>query len=252
MLDTISERFERLAPHITEYGPPGDDRLPAVLLFHACNGIRPHIHGYARQAADLGLRAYVIDSFAPRGWDQTMGTQMVCSGMALPGFERSGDVLAAVWGVAQRPEVMAGQLVLAGWSHGAWAMMDLMAQKLAHYGEARLADPDPASLAGVQGMFCVYPYLSFPALSNTHGWQRKPRTLSLLARNDFLTPHMHAEHILAKLRSDGVPVETMTLEASHCFDEDGVHFGPLMQYDTAAHAMAQQAFAGFLKETLDL
>lgn len=251
MLDTISQRFDRLAPFMTEYGLEDDAMRPAVLLFHACNGVREHIHGYARQAAARGLRAFVIDSFGPRGWDNITATQMVCSGLALAGYERSGDVLAAVWGIARRPDVDGGRLALAGWSHGAWAIMDLMAQKLHHTGEARLMDPSPEALAGVRGLFLVYPYLSFPALSNTHGWQYRPDTHVVLAKQDFLTPHAHAEHILAHLRSEGVPMTVTALDASHCFDEDGVHFGPLMSYDTRAHAAAKAAFDAFLQETLD-
>ncbi len=249
MLDTISQRFAMLEPHITAYGE--GQKRPAVLLFHACNGVRPHIHAYARQATDLGLRAFVVDSFTPRGWDNAMGAQMVCSGLALPGYERSGDVLAAVWGIARRPEVDGRRLVLAGWSHGAWSIMDLMTQRLAHAGEARLLDPDPAPLDGVRGVFAVYPYLGFPALSNTHGWQYRPRTHVVLARQDFLTAHAHAESVLAHLRQDGVPLTVDSLDASHCFDEDGVHFGPLMRYDPVAHAATQAAFARFVQETLD-
>ncbi|MEI9903238.1 MAG: dienelactone hydrolase family protein [Asticcacaulis sp.] len=251
MLDTLSQRFDRLAPFVTEYGPEDDAKRPAVLLFHACNGVRDHIHAYARQAAEQGLRAFVVDSFAPRGWDYTAAISLVCSGLALHGYERSGDVLAAVRGLSQRPDVDADRLVLAGWSHGGWSIMDLMAQKLEREGEARLADPDPAWLAGVRGAFLVYPYINVPALSSTHAWVTRPKTLAVLADRDFLTPHHHAVGVLGHLRDEGVPMETVTLDATHCFDEDGMHFGPLMHYDAGAHAVTRSAFSRFLKETLD-
>ena len=251
MLDTISQRFALLEPFVTTYGPDDTTKRPAVLLFHACNGVRDHIHTYARQAAALGLRAFVVDSFNPRGWDHTAAMSLVCSGLALHGYERSGDVLAAVWGLSQRPEVDADKLVLAGWSHGGWSIMDLMAQKLTREGEARLADPSPAPLAGVKGLFLVYPYINFPALSTTHGWFTRPKTLAVLADRDFLTPHNHAVGIFRHLREEGVAVEMKTLDATHCFDEDGMHFGPLMAYDPAAHAATEAAFTAFLKETLD-
>lgn len=251
VLDTISQRFARLEPHITLHGPEDEVARPAVLLFHACNGVREHIHAYAQLAAEQGLRAFVVDSFTPRGWDHTAAVSLVCSGLALHGYERSGDVLAAVRGLSRRPDVDAGRLVLAGWSHGGWSIMDLMAQKLERQGEARLADPDPAILAGVRGTFLVYPYINVPALSSTHAWTTRPRTLAVLAERDFLTPHHHAVGVLNHLRDEGVAVETVTLNATHCFDEDGMHFGPLMHYDRAAHAATRAAFSRFLKETLD-
>ncbi len=251
MLDTIQYRFSVLEPFITVYGPEDDRPRPAVLLFHACNGVRHHIHDYAKQAVELGYRAFVVDSFLPRGWDETAAMSLVCSGLALHGYERSGDVLAAAWGIGQRADVDEDRLVLAGWSHGGWAIMDLLAQKLIRDGEARLSNPSPEPLLGVKGVFLVYPYISFPALSNTHGWEVKPKTLAVLARQDFLTAHAHAENVLNHLKTEGVPVETMTLNCTHCFDEDSsLHFGPFMSYDKRSHAATGAAFAAFLKETL--
>jgi len=251
VLDSVEKRFRFLEPHITAYGPSNDSVRPAVLLFHACNGVRAHIHAYAQQAAELGVRAFVIDSFTPRGWDHAAAVSLVCSGLALHGYERSGDVLAATWGIARRPDVDGARLMLAGWSHGGWAIMDLMTQKLARPGEARLSDANPEPLHGVKGVFLVYPYVNVPARSNTHGWEYKPKTLAVLARQDFLTSHVHGESVFRHLKAEGVPVEVLALDATHCFDEDSaLHFGPLMTYHKACHAAAGAAFAAFIRETL--
>jgi dienelactone hydrolase len=248
LLNTLKDRFLFLEPHLTVYGPNDSTPRPTVLLFHACNGVRDHIHTYAQRAADAGFRAFVVDSFTPRGWDHTAAVSLVCSGLALHGYERSGDVLAAAWGIAQRPDVDAGKLVLAGWSHGAWSIMDLMTEKLTRSGEARLEDPDPAVMGGVRGVFLVYPYINFPARSNTHGWQYTPKTYAVLARNDFLTAHSHSINVFNRLKGEGLPVETLEFNATHCFDEDGIHFGPFMSYDRAAHDQTETAFVRFLTE----
>jgi len=249
LLDTIQYRFSVLEPYITAYGPSDKTPRPAVLLFHACNGVREHIHAYARTVAAQGYRAYVIDSFLPRGWDHNAAMSLVCTGLALHGYERSGDVLAAIWGLGQRAEVDADNLILAGWSHGGWAIMDLMTEKLTRDGEARLSNPTPEPLAGVKGVFLVYPYVNFPARSNTHAWQYTPRTLAVLARQDFLTSHGHGDHIFNHLKSEGVPVERLDLDCTHCFDEDSaLHFGPLMTYDCKSHEKTVAAFEGFVKD----
>lgn len=250
MLDTLQRRYDFLAPYITAYGPPDDSVRPAVLLFHACNGIRPHIHDYARLAEKAGMRAFVIDSFNPRGWDHTAAVSLVCSGLALHGYERSGDVLAVIWGIGQRSDVDADSLCLAGWSHGAWSIMDLMTQRLSRSGSARLENPTPEPLKGVKSLFLVYPYINFPARSNTHHWEYRPKTMAILARNDFLTSHAHAANIFKRLKDEGVPVDLLELNATHCFDEDGIHFGSFMSYDAACHHRTEQAFVRFLEETL--
>ena len=250
MLDTIQHLFSILEQYITSYGPNDKTPRPAVLLFHACNGVRDHIHAYARQAEALGYRAYVIDSFLPRGWDHNAAMSLVCTGLALHGYERSGDVLAAIWGLGQRPEVDSDQIMLAGWSHGGWAIMDLMTEKLTRDGEARLKNPTPEPMAGVKGVFLVYPYVNFPARSNTHGWEYNPKTLAVLAKQDFLTAHSHADHIFTHLKNEGVPVDRLDLDCTHCFDEDSsLHFGPLMAYDKPSHEKTVAAFEGFLKNT---
>ncbi len=251
MLDTIQHRFDLLEPYITAYGPDDEIKRPAVLLFHACNGVREHIHAYAKSVVKLGYRAFVVDSFMPRGWDENAAMSLVCTGLALHGYERSGDVLAALWGLGQQDNVDADQIVLAGWSHGGWAIMDLMTEKLTRDGEARLKNPTPLPMAGVKGVFLVYPYVNFPARSNTHGWEYRPKTLAVLARQDFLTAHSHSDHIFNHLKKEGVPVERLDLECTHCFDEDSaLHFGPLMAYDAKSHARTAAAFENFVTDTL--
>ncbi|MGA9657682.1 MAG: dienelactone hydrolase family protein [Asticcacaulis sp.] len=251
MLDTIAHRFSILEPYITAYGPDDTTPRPAVLLFHACNGVRDHIHAYAQSVEKLGFRAFVVDSFLPRGWDHNAAMSLVCTGLALHGYERSGDVLAALWGLGQRADVDADQMILAGWSHGGWAITDLMTEKLTREGEGRLKNPTPEPMQGVKGVFLVYPYLSYPARSNTHGWVYNPKTLVVLAKQDFLTPHHHADHIFNHLKKGGVPIERLDLDCTHCFDEDSsLHFGPFMSYDAKSHAKTVAAFEEFVTETL--
>lgn len=243
MLDTVKDRYAFLKPCITVYGPEDDIKRPAVLLFHACNGVRDFIHDYARQAASMGLRAFVIDSFTPRGWDYLTSISLVCTGLALPGYERSGDVLAAVWGISQRADVDTDTLILAGWSHGGWAIMDLMTQDVRQPEAARLKDSEVASLQGVKGLFLVYPYISYPARSVSHPWHYSPQTTVVLADRDHLTLTGQATSVLTRLRDEGVPLKTLIVDATHSFDEQGMHFGSWLSYDAKAHRRAQEAFA---------
>lgn len=77
--------------------------------------------------------------------------------------------------MTRRPEVDASRIVLAGWSHGGWAIMDLMTMGWEQPGEAGLADPDPTPLKGLRGLFLAYPYGGFGALSRRRpGCGRRP------------------------------------------------------------------------------
>jgi dienelactone hydrolase len=250
-LDTLHRRFERLAPHILTYGPPDDLPRPAILLFHGCGGIAENLLIYCQMAARAGIRAYIIDSFAPRGWSRKHASNWVCKGLKLRGYERSGDVLAALYGLSQRPEVDASRLMLAGWSHGAWAIMDLMTQKLDKAGDARLSDPAPQWLDGVKGLFLVYPYINIMARSVTRPWAHKPKTLAILTLKDHLASYRHSLKLVRNLRKQGVAVETLTFNATHAFDEEGIDKTRIMAYDEAALASTLEALQGFIAETLN-
>jgi dienelactone hydrolase len=62
-MDTMAQRYALLEKFITVYGPDDTTVRPAIVLFHGCGGLRPHVHLYAQAAALTGVRAYVVDSF---------------------------------------------------------------------------------------------------------------------------------------------------------------------------------------------
>jgi len=246
LTDTVAERWARLEPHVVAYGPDDGQARPAVILFHGCGGLRPHLPLYAQTAVEAGWRAFVVDSYAPRGWDRTMSLTLVCTGVLLRGPERAGDVAAAVWGLAQRPDVDASRLVLAGWSHGSWSMMDLMTMRLERPGEAGLADPQTAraALSRVVGLGLYYPYVGPGALSRTRPWVRQPQVLAVIARDDHLTSVHNALSVRDRVRRGGAEVETWIAGGTHAFDEP-TGLGP-MNHDPELTLESLERFAAFL------
>ncbi|MFN3805875.1 dienelactone hydrolase [Asticcacaulis sp.] len=214
--------------------------------------MRPHIYHYAEAAAAVGVRAYVVDSLKARGWGRSHGVTLVCTGLALQGYERSGDVLAAIKGISALSEVRSDQIVLSGWSHGGWSIMDLMTEPLKRPGEARLADPDPALIDHVRGLFLVYPYISFPARSLRHPWIYRPRTRVALARKDHLTAYARAISVLDRLRADGLTVDMLSFDATHAYDEQSFGgIGP-MHHDQAAMDGTTEGLISFLREVFNM
>ncbi len=243
-MDSIAQRWAQLAPSVQAFGPDDAVKRPAVLLFHGCGGLRPHLPLYAEAAVKAGWRAFVIDSFAPRGWNREFALSFVCTGVMLQGAQRAGDVLAATWGIQQRLDVDASCTALAGWSHGSWAIMDLMTMPLARSGEADLTDPSPEALDSLKGLFLVYPYGGFPALTRSRDWVRTPKSLAIIAKGDHITAASQAGRLYERARASGAQVEVWTADGSHAFDEPTAQFP--MRYDAALTAESQRRFAEFL------
>lgn len=251
-LDTAEQRWAMLEPHVQAYGPGDDTPRGTVILFHGCAGMRPHIETYAEAAADEGFRAFIIDSYAARGWSQAWATGFVCSGAAFWGRERAGDVLAAVMGISRRSDVDAQRIGLAGWSHGSWSIMDLMTMALDRPGEAGLADPDPKWLDGVRSLFLAYPYGGVGALSRSRGWVRGPETLAVVCEKDHITGQADALRIFEAPRNCETTVHMWMAPGTHAFDAPGHEgFPSPMRYDPDLAGECVGRYRAFIRRTLD-
>jgi dienelactone hydrolase len=247
-VDTISTRWARLQSGVQVFGPDDDLPRPAVLLFHGCGGVRSHLARYAKAAAELGVRAFIIDSYAPRGWGREVAISYVCSGAGFRGNARAGDVLASLWGVSRRADVDASRICLAGWSHGGWSIMELMSAQLTEGNEIGLADARFGDLSGVRSTFLAYPYIGFLATRRMAPWLRRPQTLAVIATSDYLTSVGNARRTWDAVTSSGVPVERWFAQADHSFDEP-LDFPP-MRHHAAMTAESLARFGDFLVETL--
>lgn len=242
-MDTLAERWALLEPHSIFLGPQDDAPRPTAILFHGCGGLRGHLPVYAEAANQAGWRAVIVDSYAPRGWSREFAMATVCTGMLLPGRERAGDVLASLWGVSQRADVDANQIVLAGWSHGGWGIMEALVADRSGPGLG-VADPGAVDLDAVSATFLAYPYVGFLAPNSHKPWRHNPRTLAVIARMDHLTTVGNARRCHERLRETGVEVETWIAEGSHSFDEPQTALP--MRYDARLATESANRFAGLL------
>jgi dienelactone hydrolase len=244
-MDTLSARWARLEPHMTVVGPDDDHPRPAVLLFHGCGGLRSHLPRYAAAAKAAGWRAFIIDSYAPRGWSRAFTLTTVCTGLMLRGYERAGDVLAAISGVSGRSDVDPTQVALAGWSHGGWAIMEMMSEQPLP-DRMGVADPQSCDLSGVKAVWLAYPYVGLFALNRMKPWRHCPRVLALTAKRDHLTTVSNAERVNAMIRNCGAEVESWIADGTHAFDEP-TNNGP-MRHDSNLTEEALRRFGAFLTD----
>ena len=244
-MDDLKRRWERLAPHVTVVGPDDDRPRPAVLMFHGCGGLREHLPRYAEAARAAGWRAFVVDSYGPRGWGRAFTLTTVCTGLVLRGRERAGDVLAAIQAVSARPDVDETRLALAGWSHGGWSIMELMSGERSP-GAMGVADPQAADLSGVKAVWLMYPYIGPFAFNRMKPWRLCPRVLAVTCKRDHLTTVRNAEQVNAMIRDCGAEVESWIAVGTHAFDE-GTNNGP-MRHDPALTEEALRRFQAFLTD----
>ena len=244
---TLQARWAALSRHVRVLGPEG--RRPTVLMFHGCGGLGAHFDHYAGAATAQGVRVVVVDSFAPRGWSDRFAKTLVCTGAIFRGAERAGDVLAAAHGAIAELEADPAGLILAGWSHGAWSIMDLMTMPLERSGEAGLADPSPAPLGGVRGLFLAYPYGGLTALSRSRDWVRRPRTLAVLGEKDRVTHPRDAQRIYDRISAAGGALEVWRAPGRHAFDEPATELSWL-RFKAELLAEAVERFGRFVGETL--
>lgn len=235
-----------LRPHDTVLRPEGEGPFPAALLFHGCGGVQPFLHDWAARLRDQGFLAVVVDSLTGRGlpWED------VCSGSALLGGERAGDVLVSLDDVRRRPDVDPERIALLGWSHGSWAVLDLLAFDPPRTLPWNLSRAPADGLAGVSAAVLFYPYCGVAAHAPGH-WSSDARTLLLLANRDRITPAEDCRAVAATLREQGRPVEIHSYDAQHGFDAPEYAVGTNEHYDAEVTADAQARVAAFLAPLVD-
>jgi len=246
-MDTLEIRWRSLEPHVTVVGPDDDRPRPAVILFHGCGGLRGHLPKYAEAAKAAGWRAFIVDSYAPRGWSRQFAMATVCTGLILHGGRRAGDILAALYGISQRADVDASRMSLAGWSHGGWGIMEAMSADRSLPGALGLADAGAVDLAGVKSVYLAYPYVGFGARNRMRPWRHCPRTLAVISRTDHLTSVRNAERVHEMVRNCGAELETWIAEGTHSFDEPMA--APPMRHDPDLTTEAIGRFVRLLEDT---
>jgi dienelactone hydrolase len=241
-----SEISALLRPYDEVWRPDGAGPFPTAILFHGCAGLRDHNRAWGRFLAEHGVLAVAADSFAGRG----LAWRTVCAGRALLGPERAGDVAVTLDDVRRMPDVDPERIVLFGWSHGAWAVMDLLAMDPPSSRPTNLASLPDDPLHGVVGSVLFFPWCSFGARAPGH-WAARFPVLLLLAERDTVVSTPDCLETAATLRARGVPIETEVLPGvDHGFDAFDTRGDFPSHYDEAATTHARERVLAFLKADL--
>lgn len=219
---TLADHAATLLPAARIVRPKGGGPFPVVLQMHGCGGCKPFQAAYAESLAGAGIAAVVIDSFAPRGISTLEGYATVCTGLRLRGAERAADLFALFAWIRVQPWADPKRVLAAGWSHGAWTVMDALALPPTRIADATgLSDVPEEPLQGLAGAFLVYPYCGAASLSPRHGWRFTPKTTAIVAGRDAVVGAHRPGAVLSGLRGaapDAIDLRVFP-EATHAFDE---------------------------------
>lgn len=224
------------------------DRYPVVIQFHGCAGHRDSfMDHWASIALDAGYMAVTVDSNGPRGFDREKSLGVICKGKALLGQERAGDVLAAVDMIARRPDVDPSRIIVAGWSHGAWSIMDTLAMDLKKRAPANL-DQQALALPSLAGAILFYPYCGEGTWSRiSNRWSQTPPTLALIAGQDTIVDGPACVDQMSRLNHNGADIKTVFYDSvDHVFDDPTRPGGTGDYYDETAALDAINQYKSFL------
>jgi dienelactone hydrolase len=232
--------------------PAGDGRFPVALIFHGCGGEEPFLDAYAAAAVEAGWAAVVVDSFKPRGLSKLAAKLTVCTLARLRGAERAGDVFAMLRWLHTQSWARADQVVLAGWSHGGWAVMDAYALGADIARVSGLHDLEPHALSAVKAVFIVYPYAGYPALTAARGWGHwRPKVYGVLAGRDQVVGTTAPPRAFDRLKRAGLAVEARIFAgATHAFDDDRAN-DPRSRHRPDLFEEARALFSTALRTALD-
>jgi len=212
-----------------------------VVQMHGCGGVQPHMQRrYAEAALKVGVAVVILDSLTPRGIGRREAQLTICTGLRLHGAERAEDLRIALDWVRRQSWADPDRLAAAGWSHGAWAIMEALAANDGHEGVAALKLAVP-----------VYPYAGPLAHTASRGWGRnRPAVLTMIGGRDLVVGRLAPRRAIARLQADGLDVELIEFaEATHGFDDDTSQ-DPRFVYRPDLEAILRTRYAAALKRVL--
>ena len=226
--------------------PPGAGPFPTVLLIHGCGGLHgdrgpnPIMAEYAQSAVKADWAAAILDSYAPRHWEAPWARRRVCTGLLLQGYRRAADVLAGLDLLRADARVDHRRLRIASWSHGGWAVGDLVT----------LRDPGDGSfsrtMADVEAIYFTYPWCGFPSQGGSRNWTWKGAVRFVFAEHDTVQSEDGCRPMVDRARKAGSKVETVVFPGvEHAFDERVQTRDST--FDPAATARAHAEFIAWLK-----
>ena len=246
-----SEHFNFLKPHFEIVKPSSGKKFPTVIMFHACGGPYPYLDSWQKFFSDSGIASIQVDSTGPRGMNRRTAIRTVCSGFDLQGQERAGDVYSVLANLDQFSWIDNDNLFLAGWSHGAYTLMDFMTMK-DDLVPSNIIDFDQNAIPKIKGKINFYPHCGILNLSQKFKWREKIPSLVFLADQDgfgLATQPSDCIELFESMNKNEKHIDYYLMENStHVFDsEQYIRRG--IVYNKEATDFAKNKIRSFIKSS---
>ena len=246
-----SEHFNFLKPHFEIVKPLSGKKFPTVIMFHACGGPYPYLDSWQKFFSDSGIASIQVDSTGPRGMNRRTAIRTVCSGFDLQGQERAGDVYSVLANLDQFSWIDNDNLFIAGWSHGAYTLMDFMTMN-DDLAPSNILDFNQNAIPRIKGKITFYPHCGILNLSQKYKWRTRTPSLVFLADQDgfgLATQPSDCIELFQSMNKNEKYIDYYLMENStHVFDsEQYIRRG--IVYNKEATDFAKNKIISFIKSS---
>lgn len=230
---TAEELANIVEPHLTVFKPDGVGPFKTVLMFHGCGGNSDQQKYWGEVFKSWGYAAVYVNSYPGRGIDASRAQENVCSGSELRGSERAGDVLTALAWSKRQAWVEHRTLIVAGWSHGAWSVMDAFALQTENKLPHGLKTQPDASLSDIDKVVLFYPYCGLASKTRKLGWALDPDVLAIEVAEDRVVGAGACENEFIAIENSTTIFEHEVFKGvDHAFDTDATSTAANRKYRT--------------------
>jgi dienelactone hydrolase len=212
----------------------GDSIFPLMIIMHGSHGASEHEYDYAKELNAMGVAAFIIDSYTPRGITSTENNQR-----QVPIGNMVDDIFMALQTLAVQPHIDKDNIGLMGFSKGGAATLMTAINMNKHMAKRK----DPVSFKVYVAFYpgCVI----HPYDMHTNGAD----IYMLLGEKDTYTGTTGCKKVADELTQAGGNVHVMSFkDAGHAWDYDFLYFFPQAEvYKNCT--FREQANGQWLEET---
>lgn len=246
-----SDHFNFLKPHFEIVKPKLGQKFPTVIMFHACGGPYPYLDSWQKFFSDNGIASIQVDSAGPRGMTRRTAIRTVCSGVDLQGQERAGDVYSILTNLDKYSWIDKENLFVAGWSHGAYTLMDFMTMN-DNLIPSNILDFDQQAIPNIKGKITFYPHCGILNLSQKYPWRTKTPSIVFLADQDGFGPATQPTDcidLFDSMNKEEKYIDYYLMENStHVFDSE-IYIRRGIVYNKEATDFAKNKIISFIKSS---